>query len=59
MEAGQRMPYTVHRHKAPIDTASIAHVLGGLGGEFAKPAVAEIAKASANKTADAITEIIL
>jgi AcrR family transcriptional regulator len=44
---------------APVDTAAIAHVLGSLGGEFAKPEVAEIAKASANKTADAITEIIL
>lgn len=44
---------------APVDTASVAHVLGGLGGEFAKPAVAEIAEAPANKTADAIAEIIL
>jgi AcrR family transcriptional regulator len=44
---------------APVDTASIAHVLGGLGREFAKPAVAEIAEASAKETADAITEIIL
>jgi AcrR family transcriptional regulator len=44
---------------APVDTASIAHVLGGLGREFAKTAVAEIAEASAKETADAITEIIL
>ncbi len=44
---------------APIDTASFAHVLGGLGREFARPDVAEIAHASPKETADAITEVIL
>jgi len=46
-------------HIAPIDTAAVAHVLGGLGREFARPEVAEIAKASPKETADAISEIIL
>jgi AcrR family transcriptional regulator len=44
---------------APVDTASVAHVLGGLGREFARPEVAEIAQASPKQTADAITELIL
>ncbi len=44
---------------APVDTAAVAHVLGGLGREFAHPDVAEIAKASPKDTADAITELIL
>jgi AcrR family transcriptional regulator len=44
---------------APVDTASAAHVLGRLGGEFARPEVAEIARASPKKTADAISEIML
>jgi AcrR family transcriptional regulator len=43
----------------PVDTASLAHVLGGLGREFARPEVAEVAAASPKATADAITEIIL
>jgi AcrR family transcriptional regulator len=42
-----------------VDTASVAHVLGGLGREFAQPEVAEITQASAKETADAISEIIL
>jgi AcrR family transcriptional regulator len=42
-----------------VDTASIAHVLGGLGREFARQEVAEVAAASPKATADAITEIIL
>jgi AcrR family transcriptional regulator len=42
-----------------LDTASLAHVLGGLGREFARPEVAELAAASPKVTADAITEIIL
>ena len=41
------------------DTASIAHVLGGLGREFARPEVAEVAEASPKVTVDAITDIIL
>jgi len=44
---------------APVDTASVAHVLGGLGREFARPEVAEITRASPKETADAISEIIL
>ena len=44
---------------APVDTASVAHVLGGLGREFARPEVAAIAEASPKKTADAIVELIL
>jgi AcrR family transcriptional regulator len=44
---------------APVDTASVAHVLGSLGGEFARPEVAEIAEASPKETADAISELIL
>jgi len=43
----------------PVDTASIAHVLGGLGREFARPDVAEIAQAPPKETADAISELIL
>jgi AcrR family transcriptional regulator len=42
-----------------VDTASLAHVLGGLGREFARPEVAELAKASPKATADAIAEVIL
>ncbi|MCZ6783873.1 MAG: TetR/AcrR family transcriptional regulator [Proteobacteria bacterium] len=44
---------------SPVDTASLAHVLGGLGREFARPEVAEVAVAPAKATADAIVEIIL
>lgn len=44
---------------APVDTAALAHVLGGLGREFSRPEVAEVAKGSPKRTADAITEIIL
>ena len=41
------------------DTASIAHVLGGLGREFAQPEVAEVAQGSPRATADALSDIIL
>jgi AcrR family transcriptional regulator len=44
---------------APVDTAAVAHVLGGLGREFGRPEVAEIAQGSPKETADAITELIL
>jgi AcrR family transcriptional regulator len=44
---------------APVDTASVAFVLGRLGGEFARPDVAEIAHAPPKETADAISELIL
>jgi AcrR family transcriptional regulator len=43
----------------PVDTASIAHVLGGLGREFARPGMAEVAASPPKATADAIAEIIL
>lgn len=43
----------------PVDTAAVAHVLGGLGREFARPDVAEITQASPKQTADAIAELIL
>jgi hypothetical protein len=42
-----------------IDSAPLAHVLGGLGREFARPEHAAIAGAGAKATADAIAEIIL
>ncbi len=44
---------------APVDTASVAHILGGLGREFAHPEVAEIAHAAPKETADAISELII
>jgi AcrR family transcriptional regulator len=44
---------------APVDTAAVAHVLAGLGREFARPGVAEITEASPKETADAISELIL
>ena len=40
---------------ARVDTAAVAHVLAGLGREFARPEVAEIAKASPKERADAIS----
>lgn len=42
-----------------IDTAALAHVLGGLGREFARPEVVEITTAPPKATADAVTEIII
>ena len=42
-----------------VDTAAVAHVLGSLGREFARPDVAAIAQASPKETADAISELIL
>lgn len=44
---------------APVDTAAVAHVLGSLGGEFARPDVAAIAQKSPKETADAISELIV
>lgn len=44
---------------APVDTAAVAHVLGGLGREFARPEVAEIAHGSPKETADAICELLI
>jgi len=46
-------------HIAPVDTAAVAHVLGGLGREFARPEVSAAASGSPKETADAITELIL
>jgi len=43
----------------PLDTASLAHVLGRLGGEFARPEVAELAQESPKATADRIADVIL
>jgi len=43
----------------PVDSAAIAHVLGGLGREFARPEVAELVQGLPNEAADAITELIL
>jgi AcrR family transcriptional regulator len=43
---------------AKIDTAPIAHVLGGLGREFGRPGLQEIVEQSPKKTASAIAEII-
>ena len=44
---------------APVDTAAIAHVLGGLGQSFSDPALARGAARSAKATADAVTDVIL
>lgn len=44
---------------ARVDTAAVAHVLGGLGREFARPDVAEIVEASPKEAADKITELVL
>ena len=44
---------------AGVDTAAVAHVLGGLGREFARPDVAEIAQATPKQTADEIAELIV
>ena len=43
----------------PVDTASVAHVLGGLGREFARAEVAESASTSPKVRADTVTEIVL
>jgi AcrR family transcriptional regulator len=44
---------------APVDTVAVAHVLAGLGREFVRSDVAEIAENSPKETADAISELIL
>jgi len=43
----------------PVDTAAVAHVLGGLGGEFGRAEVSPAIAKSPKETANAITEIIL
>ena len=42
-----------------VDTAVVAHVLGGLAGEFGRAEVSQAIAKSPKETADAITEIIL
>jgi AcrR family transcriptional regulator len=44
---------------ASVDTAAVAHVLGGLGREFARPEVAEQIGAAPKATADAVADVIL
>ena len=43
----------------PVDTAAFAHVLGGLGREFARPEVAPSLGASPKETADTVTATLL
>ncbi len=43
----------------PIDTTAVAHVLGGLGREFARPRLLRRIATSPKDTADAVAEIIL
>jgi hypothetical protein len=43
-----------------VDAAAVAHVLGGLGREFARPEVANsVVSTTPKRTADAVVEIIL
>ena len=42
-----------------VDTAAVAHVLGGLGQEFARSHVSPVIDQSPKQTADDLTEIIL
>ncbi len=42
-----------------LDTGAVAHVLGGLGREFAQPEVAKVVVESPKESADAVSEIIL
>lgn len=44
---------------APVDPAALAHVLGGLGREFAQPRVASVLAQPAQESANAVTEIVL
>lgn len=43
----------------PVDTVALAHVLGALGSEFAKPEVAELMPGQPKATADAVAEVML
>ena len=47
------------REIRPVDTAAVAHVLGGLGREFSRPEVASLVAASPKETADALSEIVI
>lgn len=42
-----------------VDTAAVAHVLGGLGREFSRPHVAEVAADSPKETANEIADVML
>ena len=42
-----------------VDTAAVAHVLGGLGREFARPEVAEGMAAGPKDTANAVADVLL
>lgn len=42
-----------------VDTAAVAHVLGGLGRDFLRPEVGAVLGASAEQSANDVTEIIL
>lgn len=44
---------------ASVDTAAVAHLLGGLGRELSRPEVVRITKASPQETADALVDVIL
>ena len=44
---------------APCDTAAVAHLLGGLGREFARPEVAESLRRSPRDTVDALVDVVL
>jgi AcrR family transcriptional regulator len=43
----------------PVDTVSVAHILGGLGREFSRPDLRSKASESPKARADAVAEIIL
>ena len=47
------------RQIQPVDSAAMAHLLGGLGREFARPDVIPLIAETPKRTADALTEIIL
>lgn len=42
-----------------VDTRAVAHVLGGLGREFARPEIADSIRSSPKQAADVITDIML
>ncbi len=46
-------------HIPPVDTASLAHVLGGLGGEFGRLDLQDTLEQSPRETANAIAKIII
>ena len=44
---------------APCDTAAVAHLLGGLGREYARPEVAESLRRSPRDTVEALVDVVL